>query len=133
MSWKLEKGRELLRQRLARRGVALGAGTLLTMLTESAATAAVPPALFESTHQAITLLLAGQGTAGLLSTNAATLADSMIQALVWSKIKVAAACVLALGLLAIGSGMLIDAGQGRKHRQSRCRSRPIPSWHNSNG
>ena len=42
MSGRLARGREMLRKRLVRRGLALSAGIFAMLLSESAATAAVP-------------------------------------------------------------------------------------------
>jgi RNA polymerase sigma factor (sigma-70 family) len=48
MSRRLQRGRELLRRRLRRRGVSLTAGVLTTALVEEASAAAVPPLLAAS-------------------------------------------------------------------------------------
>ncbi|MBY0522249.1 MAG: sigma-70 family RNA polymerase sigma factor [Gemmataceae bacterium] len=49
MSWRLSQAREKLRVRLARRGVALSAAALATLLAKNAASASVPAALVRST------------------------------------------------------------------------------------
>jgi RNA polymerase sigma factor (sigma-70 family) len=63
---RLERARELLRGRLARRGLALSVGTLAVVLSENAAAAAVPPAVLNTTLQAAAPLLAGQLAASAL-------------------------------------------------------------------
>ena len=55
----LERGRELLRSRLARRGVALSVGSLAAMLSGNALSAAVPAVLSDSTVKAALAFAAG--------------------------------------------------------------------------
>src|SRR5206468_11352013 len=57
---RLARGRERLRSRLARRGLALSAGWMAASLCQNAAAAAAPAALVGSTVKAATLYAAGQ-------------------------------------------------------------------------
>jgi RNA polymerase sigma factor (sigma-70 family) len=98
----LERGRELLRSRLARRGVTLSALALAGLLSEKALSAAVPAALGESTIKAALLFAAGKAVpAG----GAAALAEGVLRAMWISRLKVAVA-VVALVLLGTGAGAL---------------------------
>lgn len=84
---RLERGRDLLRERLVRRGLAVSAALLPGALAQEAL-AAIPEALIRSTTQAV--------VAGTLSAPAAALLQGAIQAMFWTKVK--AACI---GLLAV--------------------------------
>jgi RNA polymerase sigma factor (sigma-70 family) len=101
MSRHLTRGRELLRERLNGRGVALSAAVLTTTLTETTR-AAVPPTMIQATIQAGLVYATGQA-AGALSPSAVALAEGLLKATAFSKLKVAAALVLALSLIGTGS------------------------------
>src|SRR5262249_54154880 len=66
ISRRLAKARELLRTRLARRGLVLPAGLLATALSQKAAPAAVPAPLIASTVKAALLSAAGAVAAGAI-------------------------------------------------------------------
>jgi RNA polymerase sigma factor (sigma-70 family) len=93
---RLEQGRELLRTRLARRGLALPGALLAAGLTHGGADAAVPARLTEATVRAAT----GQAA------TAGTLARGVLAALGGVRVKIAAAVVLLAGLVALGAGAL---------------------------
>ena len=101
MSWRLARGRELLRHGLERRGVTLPAALLAALLAEEA-TAAVPAALAEATARAALLMAAG--TAGALSLSVGALVDGTTRALTVARLKLVAV-LLALGLLVAGAGV----------------------------
>src|SRR5262249_10509685 len=63
VSSRLGRGRDLLRQRLSRRGVALSVGALGALGTEYA----LPPGLAAATVQLADLMAAGEGAAGTLA------------------------------------------------------------------
>jgi RNA polymerase sigma factor (sigma-70 family) len=99
----LERGRELLRSRLTRRGVTLSATSLAGLLSENALSAGVPAALSDSTIKAALLFAAGKvGAVG----GAAALAEGVLQAMWISRLKVAVAVMLALVLAGTGAGVL---------------------------
>lgn len=100
---RLERGREILRSRLARRGLALSAALAATLISTAGAQAAVPLALGFETVRAGMAMLTGQ-TAGIVSTQALTLAQGALHAMFIAKIKCAAAVVLAVLTLGIGAG-----------------------------
>lgn len=106
MSWRLTQAREQLRDRLARRGIALASTALAAVLAEQSATAAVPPLLCETTLQAAGLLVAGESPAGVVSANAAALAESTVQALSATGARWTAALVLAITLVGGGAGFV---------------------------
>jgi RNA polymerase sigma factor (sigma-70 family) len=98
----LERGRDLLRSRLTRRGVTLSATALAGLLCENALPAAVPAALGDSTIKGALLFAAGTAVAG----HAAALAEGVVQAMWISRMKVAAAVLLALAVVGAGAGAL---------------------------
>jgi RNA polymerase sigma factor (sigma-70 family) len=106
MSRRLARGRELLRQRLVRRGVTLSVGALATLLTQHGVTAA-PPALVSVTFRiAQTLILDGQATtAGIASASVATLTEGVLHSMYLSKLKLFVS-LLAGFVLMIGTGLL---------------------------
>jgi RNA polymerase sigma factor (sigma-70 family) len=98
LSSRLARGRELLRQRLTRRGVTLGAGALLAALTRDAS-AALPSTLVSSTAQAASLYAVGPLTTGLVSTKVLTLAEGGLKSLLLVKLQIAGALLLAVGVV----------------------------------
>jgi RNA polymerase sigma factor (sigma-70 family) len=102
---RLERGRDLLRQRLQRRGVALSAPALAALLSEGALAAAVPAALAGPTTRAATLFAAGNA-AGVPGASV-RLAEGALRGMSLARAKGAAAA-LAVLLVAAGTavGML---------------------------
>src|SRR5262249_54775535 len=92
---RLERGRDLLRDRLARCGLTLSAALLPTVLAEGQLTAA-PVSLISSTVQA--------AATGTIAGPVAALMKEGMQAMFWKKARVAALVVLSLGILGGGAG-----------------------------
>jgi RNA polymerase sigma-70 factor (ECF subfamily) len=106
---RLERGRELMRQQLVRRGIAVSVGALTTTLTEKALATAVGALLTIHTGKAATSLAAGKAAAvGSVSAGAMALAEEPMKASLGFKVKVAL-LVLTLGLAVGGAGL---AGHG---------------------
>jgi RNA polymerase sigma factor (sigma-70 family) len=102
---RLERGRELLRARLSRRGVSLSATLLLTGLSANGASASVPPLLAISTLRAAMGFALGSGMpVGSVSVQAATLAEGMLRNMLAIKVKTGVTAVLAITMLA-GAGL----------------------------
>ncbi len=99
LSSRLATARRMLAEKLSRHGVTLSGGALAILLTEQAS-AAMPASLVDSTVQAATQLAAGSAVAG----EAVALSEEVLQAMFWSKIKVAAAMFVSFGILAGGVG-----------------------------
>jgi RNA polymerase sigma factor (sigma-70 family) len=98
---RLDRGRERLRARLARRGLALSAGLLATALTGEAAV--TPAALLGLTLRAALLVAAGRPLAAAAPGSVADLAKGAMRAMLWTKIQVVTACaVLVVGALGVG-------------------------------
>jgi RNA polymerase sigma factor (sigma-70 family) len=93
----LERGRELLRDRLARRGLNLSAVLLPTLLAEGALTAA-PTALLNRTVTVV--------AAGTMSAPVAALVKGVMTNMFWKTATMWTAVLLAVGLIGSGGGML---------------------------
>ncbi|OWK42253.1 RNA polymerase sigma factor [Fimbriiglobus ruber] len=107
LAGRLTRGRKLLAARLANRGVALSAGTLAAIVTQTATSAGVPTPLMLNTVKAATLIAAGQATAaGVVPAAVAAVTDGVITSMMLTKLK-AAAVLLVLGTAAVGSGLLV--------------------------
>jgi RNA polymerase sigma factor (sigma-70 family) len=100
---RVQRGRELLRSRLQRRGIALSAGVLGTLLGEGAVSAA-PAALTESTVQAV--------AGGTTSPAVAALVKGVSRAMFWNKIKIGAAVLAVLAVVGAGGIGLSRLGTG---------------------
>ena len=100
---RLSRARAMLAKRLTRKGVALSAGSLAAMFAAQAASAAVPSTVISGTIHAAGLFAAG---AGPISPQVLTLTQGVLKAMVLSKIKIATALVVAIGILGSGAGWL---------------------------
>lgn len=104
---RLARGRERLRTKLTRRGLAPTAGALSAALAHDAS-GAVPAAALEAAVRAAVSVSGGRATAGAVSAAATSLANGVITAMSLTKFKIAAAAVL----LALGAGTGVLAYQG---------------------
>ena len=103
VSGRLACARERLRQRLTRRGLALSAGMLVGLFGAGTAPAAVPGTLQAATVEAAASFAAGSAS---LSGPAAALAQGVIQAMFIAKCKIISCVLVAIVLIAGGSGVL---------------------------
>ncbi|HMF11350.1 MAG TPA: efflux RND transporter periplasmic adaptor subunit [Gemmataceae bacterium] len=99
---RLSRGRDLLRRRLVRRGLVLSAGALTTLLSQNAASAAVPTLLVGPTFKAALAFAAAQTAAGTASARVIALAEGVLKAMYLTKLKTVAALVLVVGVLLAG-------------------------------
>src|SRR5262249_14687746 len=100
----LERARDLLRSRLARRGLVLSAA-VAALLSGNGAQAAIGPALVQGTAQAALRFVTGKGTAGGASAAAVTLAEGALRAMHKSKWATALLALMALTGLGTGLGL----------------------------
>jgi RNA polymerase sigma-70 factor (ECF subfamily) len=107
VSGRLARARDLLRQRLTRRGLALSSGVLVTALSEQAASAALTSPLIESTLKAALLITWGKSAAGgAISVKVAALTEGVMKAMFLTKLKILAAVALAVTVAGAGAGLL---------------------------
>ncbi|MGE3805169.1 MAG: sigma-70 family RNA polymerase sigma factor [Gemmataceae bacterium] len=122
VSWRLSRALELLRQRLARRGVTLPATALAALLAEQARVHAVSPMLADATLYASMNYLAGQASGNAVSCELARGAIKMmfIDKLKWLSaaavmlIGVGVVCVLGWQATAHTAFVPVDVGQERE-------------------
>ncbi len=110
---RLAWARSRLRTRLTRRGLALSAGALGAVLTSARAEAVVSAELVDATVEAVRLVASGAPTAGVISGQVVTLTKGVLHMMLWSKVKIALGCLLAVGVLVIGGvrGWPLPGGQ----------------------
>jgi RNA polymerase sigma factor (sigma-70 family) len=108
ISSRLQKAREVLRARLARRGLAVSSGALTLALVQGTASAVVPSALLVSTTQSAALVAAGSTLTG----PAAVLAQGVIHSMFMTKAKIVVAAALTIGIAGGGSGLALKHGLG---------------------
>jgi RNA polymerase sigma factor (sigma-70 family) len=124
---RVARARELLRSRLTRRGLTLSAGAFATVLAAGTATAAVPARLLEPTLRAALQFAGGPvSAAGLVTTQAAALAEGGLQAMFVTKLKVATALLLAVTVLASGVGALTYSALADKIAEVKQRNQALP-------
>src|SRR5262249_20360931 len=105
---RLEEARGLLRGRLARRGLALSMPLLASALARQAASASVTATPAAGAGRAAVPCVGGKAvSAGVIPAPVAALAEGVVQAMWVSKVKLAAAVVLAVGLVGAGGGFVI--------------------------
>jgi len=115
---RLAKGRDLLRHRLTRRGLALSAAALAGTLAEGLASAAVPAGLRNATCQ--TILQNATTGSGAVSVSIVALADAAVHGMATTRLKQLLAVCLVTGLI-VGSvgwiGYHALAGYGEVARE----------------
>ncbi len=99
LSSRLSRGRSLLRDRLARRGVSLGTGALVALASEHAR-AALPEPLAVATIRLALKFAAGGATAGAVPASVATLAEGVLKMMTMAKLKMLVGAGLTLGAAA---------------------------------
>jgi RNA polymerase sigma factor (sigma-70 family) len=104
-SVRLARARELLRTRLALRGLALSAAALVVGLTEGTASAADVGLLAEATARTA-LRFAADPTAAGVSTQVIALTEGMVKAMLLQKVKTLAGVFLAVGIGCAAAGGL---------------------------
>lgn len=115
LSSRLARARDILRQRLRRRGLALSAGALATGLTESAAAASLPAPLVASTVQAVlTGSLAEAVAAGLVAAPVVSLVEGVLPSMLPSKLKMVAMVLVALSMTGAGTSALVHQAVANK-------------------
>ncbi len=97
---RLARGRELLRSRLARRGLLGSAGAIGVGLAPASA---MPAKLLPAAVKAAVSFAAGKATAGIVSAQAMALAQGALQAMMLTKMKAIAVILVLFGIVAAGA------------------------------
>jgi RNA polymerase sigma factor (sigma-70 family) len=122
---RLARGRELLHSRLVRRGLTLSAALAAAELSTNGAPAAVPAALTAATLKAAVLMAAGKGTAaGAVSAQAAALTKAALHALFLTKLKIAAAVMLIIGVAGLGVGTVTQQVLAQRQNEAAAKAEP---------
>ncbi|HEY7312524.1 MAG TPA: sigma-70 family RNA polymerase sigma factor [Gemmataceae bacterium] len=101
---RLARAREMLRQRLGRRGLTLTAAALTAALAE---TANAPAASLAAVRRMAELFALGEAITDAVSTPAATLAQGLLHTMTVARLKMALAVMLALSVLAGGASWAV--------------------------
>jgi RNA polymerase sigma factor (sigma-70 family) len=104
LSTRLTRARELLRMRLAGRGLAVSAGTLAAWLCANAASAATSASF---TIHSARLVAAMKTVAASISPNVSTLTEGVLKAMFLSKLKKMTVVALLLTMVAFGGGFVV--------------------------
>jgi RNA polymerase sigma factor (sigma-70 family) len=102
---RLSTARTLLAKRLTRQGFGTSAAIVAAIVGPNA-TACVSPSVVSSSVRAGMLFAAGSTSAGAVSASVIALTQGVLQSMLLSKLKLAAAVVLVLGLLVVTGGVL---------------------------
>jgi RNA polymerase sigma factor (sigma-70 family) len=113
---RLERGRELLRQRLARRGLTLSAALCVGLLGEPAG-AGVPAALAAATARAAAQFAAGSLAGAGVAPGIIHLAQGVLQTMLIAKIKSTGYVLLLVGVLVTGGGWGVHQTWAQQERQ----------------
>ncbi len=119
---RLARARDLLRGRLARRGLMPAAGLLVANLSRDAS-AAVPGALVQATVQAASRVVAGGTTGLVVSATVARLMEGILSTMFVTKLKIGAAVLGACGGLVLGAWALAQPSRGDRPKPSETRLR----------
>jgi RNA polymerase sigma factor (sigma-70 family) len=112
VSGRLSRARAILAKRLARRGLMLSAGSLVTALSQTTASAAVPAELLVSTIRAGSLLARGELVMGATSVKVAALTEGVLKAMWFTKVAKVSAIVALVSVFGLGGTGLAYRAQG---------------------
>jgi len=124
---RLARGRQRLRDRLTRRGLAPSVAPATPWLAGDAPTAAVPATLAELTTDAAVRVVADRGATGTMA-SVGSLTEGVLRVMFWNKLKVIAAAILAGGLCA-GTALLAYWSAGLQEGLSGAPQSEAPAKH----
>jgi RNA polymerase sigma factor (sigma-70 family) len=123
---RLARARDLLRPRLARRGLALSTAALTSALTLKEASAAVPLPLLKSTLKTAMLIAAGQAaTAGMVPVQVAALSQGVLRSMYVTKLTVV--CAVLFGVAVLGASAALIAQPKTQEAEARLEGSPQPA------
>jgi RNA polymerase sigma factor (sigma-70 family) len=119
LTTRLNRGREMLRKRLARRGITISAAALAGMSMTNVTTAAMPLFFAETTAKAANLYGLGETTAGgLVSARTLALTKGALDMFTIAKIRIAVSVMVATVLiLSTGSFLMWQPGESQTQAQ----------------
>jgi RNA polymerase sigma factor (sigma-70 family) len=117
---RLARGRDLLAKRLAQQGLALSGAGLALALAREASAASLPTALFASTAQMASVLVAGQSlAAGSVSAKVLILTEGAVRTMFFSKMQWLTVACLSLSLAGAGGALVTYQAFGAEQRALR--------------
>jgi len=122
LSSRLARAKQRLRDRLTRRGFALSAAILASLLGQDAHAVLVSRALVDSTIRAASLVAAGSSLAGVVSTSVTTITDGVLKAMLLAKLKFVVLGVISLAVVTAGVGVMAQDGPNRSSDNDRLRA-----------
>jgi RNA polymerase sigma factor (sigma-70 family) len=123
LSSRLAKARQLLAKRLARQRVELSIGVVLSMLSDEAASAAVPVSFLGSTVQDSLRVAAGQA----VTTPAAVLMQEVLQKMLLTKLKLATVLLASLGMVGVLAASLFTPMRAADEQAAEAKPAPVPA------
>jgi RNA polymerase sigma factor (sigma-70 family) len=112
LSCNLARGRQMLAEHLARRGLMLPSAALTALLLQNAASAGVSATLIASTARAGALFAAGFAAAGVTTPLAAALTEGTLQAMLMTRSHWTTAALVAVAIFVSGVGGLVLSARG---------------------
>ena len=122
LSSRLARAKSRLRDRLTRRGFALSAAALASVLSQDAHAVILPPLLVDSTIRVATLVAAGSSLAGVVSTSVVTLTEGVLKAMLLAKLKFAVLGVVTMAVVSASVGVLAQDGPDRASDNDRLKA-----------
>jgi len=119
---RLARARDLLRSRLARRGLTTTASALTLVLARES-TAALHRELLDRTVKSSLKLAMGQAASQVVSTSIASLVEGVLTSMMLTKLKWAGAAVLLSGLALTGAGVMAQQA-GKQHHDEQTATLP---------
>jgi RNA polymerase sigma factor (sigma-70 family) len=124
LAGRLARGRKFLAKRLTSLGVALSAGSLAAVVSQKAASAAVPTSLLSTTVKAAAGIAAGQAAvAGVVPAKVAALMEGMLKTMFMTKLKSLMTVTMAMLTIMFGVGVGL-LGYGRATGQQKEDNKP---------
>ncbi len=124
---RLARGREKLRVRLTRRGLAPLAGLPVAILGTEATRAAVPAALASATIRSATRFAAGRMAVGVVTASVASLTDGVLRTMALTKLMTVGVSGLLLTVVLTGAGLLAQS-EGEPSRARRVAGNPVMKY-----
>lgn len=121
---RLERARDLLRDRLTRRGLAVSSALLVTVFQQQASAATYPAVLAAATLKMVTLTGAG---AVSLSAPVAELLEGVLQEMFWHKLKIALVLVFTLSTVGVGLGWIAHRARATPEADALALLAPAPA------
>jgi RNA polymerase sigma factor (sigma-70 family) len=114
---RLARARELLRKSLSRRGLALSAALVSTMLSQRPVSAAVAKSLIEITAGAAARIALGESASAAVGVKIAALVEGALKTMWLNKLKLATLMILSVSCLGLGAGLIAHSAYAQKVNQ----------------